>query len=93
MIGTIIGALIGGIFIGALARLALPGKQKIGFLWTMLLGAAGSILGSWICYALGYEGNGGFKWIPFIVGIAVAAGLILAYMAIKGQGTRTDVKK
>ena len=37
-----------GLFVGAIARLLLPGKQKIGFLWTIGLGIAGSIVGGFI---------------------------------------------
>ena len=85
MIGTIISALIGGLFIGALARLIMPGKQNIGIIMTMLLGLAGSLIGSWVVYALGYHNNHGFKWIPFFVGIVVAIILISIYVKATGR--------
>ena len=34
-----------GLFVGLIARLLLPGRQKIGILWTIALGVGGSILG------------------------------------------------
>ena len=34
-----------GLFVGAFARLLRPGRQKIGFWFTVLLGIGGSILG------------------------------------------------
>jgi len=34
-----------GLFVGAFARLLRPGRQKIGFWFTILLGIGGSILG------------------------------------------------
>jgi uncharacterized membrane protein YeaQ/YmgE (transglycosylase-associated protein family) len=34
-----------GLFVGAFARLLKPGRQKIGFWLTILLGVGGSILG------------------------------------------------
>jgi GMP synthase (glutamine-hydrolysing) len=34
-----------GLFVGAIARLLLPGSHKIGIVWTILLGVAGSIVG------------------------------------------------
>lgn len=37
-----------GLFVGAVARLLLPKKQKIGFVWTILLGVAGSVLGGFL---------------------------------------------
>ena len=40
-----IGFIIWGFIIGFLARLLLPGKQRIGLLWTLLLGLAGSVIG------------------------------------------------
>lgn len=41
----IVSFVIWGLFVGAMARLLLPGEQKIGFLWTIGLGLAGSLLG------------------------------------------------
>ncbi len=89
MIGTIIGAIVVGLIVGALARLAMPGKQNIGVIMTILLGAVGSFLGSWITYQLGYSNsNGGFAIIPFLVGIVVAAALIAIYVAVTGRSNR-----
>lgn len=83
MIGTIIGAIVVGLIVGALARLVMPGKQNIGIIMTTLLGALGSLIGSWVTYKLGYtNANGGFEIIPFLVGIIVAIGLIAAYLGV-----------
>ena len=90
MIGTIIGALVVGLIVGALARLVMPGKQNIGVIMTIVLGALGSLIGSWVTYQLGYtNANGGFQFIPFIVGVVVAIILIALYLGITGRrGTR-----
>ncbi|QEN12059.1 GlsB/YeaQ/YmgE family stress response membrane protein [Mycolicibacterium sp. ELW1] len=89
MIGTIIGAIVVGLIVGALARLVMPGKQSIGIIMTILLGAVGSFLGSWITYQVGYaNSNGGFAIIPFLVGIVVAAVLIAIYVAVTGRSSR-----
>ena len=48
MIATIIGALVVGLIVGVLARLVMPGKQNIGVIMTVLLGAIGSFLGTWV---------------------------------------------
>lgn len=86
MIGTIIGAIIGGLIIGALARLVLPGKQNISVLMTIILGILGSLIASWLVYQLGYNNsNGGFEIIPFLVGIVVAAILIVIYGNVVGR--------
>ena len=86
MIGTIIGAVLVGLIVGGLARLIMPGKQNIGVVMTVLLGVVGSFLGTWVSYKLGYSNqNGGFKIIPFLVGIIIATVLIAAYLGIAGR--------
>ncbi|MCV7172414.1 MULTISPECIES: GlsB/YeaQ/YmgE family stress response membrane protein [Mycobacteriaceae] len=90
MFWTIISAIIGGLIIGALARLVMPGKQNIGVIMTIVLGILGSFIGSWACYNLfGYQNSsGGWAVIPFLVGIIVAAILIAVYLGITGRKTR-----
>ena len=90
MIGTIIGAIIAGLIIGALARLVLPGKQDLSILMTIVLGVLGSLIGSWLVYQVGYNNsNGGFKIIPFLVGSVVAALLIVIYSNLTGKRSTT----
>ncbi len=91
MLGTIIGAIVVGLIVGVLARLVMPGKQNIGVIMTVILGAIGAFLGTWVSYKLGYSNqNGGFKIIPFLVGIIFAILLIAGYLGITGRrGTRT----
>jgi uncharacterized membrane protein YeaQ/YmgE (transglycosylase-associated protein family) len=91
MIGTILSALIVGLIVGALARLIMPGKQNIGVIMTIVLGALGSFIGSWLTYQLGYQNsNGGWEVIPFLVGIIVAIVLIAIYVGITGKrGAKT----
>ena len=86
MIGTIIGAVVVGLIIGALARLVMPGKQTIGVIATTVLGALGALIGTWLSYDVGYhDENGGFQVIPFLIGILVAVTLIAAYLGITGR--------
>lgn len=87
MIGTIIGAIIAGAIIGALARLVLPGKQSISTVVTVILGILGSLIATWLVYQVGYNNEGGgFQFIPFLAGIVVAALLIVGYgMATKNK--------
>ena len=90
MIGTIIGAIVIGAIIGALARLVMPGRQSIGVLMTIALGIVGAFLGSWVTHRFGYaNSNGGFEVIPFLVGIVVAALLIALYVALTGRRNTT----
>ncbi len=47
-----IGFIVFGLVVGMLARLLRPGRQRIGLLWTLLLGVAGSIIGGTIANLL-----------------------------------------
>ena len=60
----IISSIIGGLIIGALARLFLKGDQNMGIIMTIILGIVGSALGSWLTTQFGYKNsNGGFEII------------------------------
>jgi uncharacterized membrane protein YeaQ/YmgE (transglycosylase-associated protein family) len=43
--GAMVGAIILGIVAGYVGRLLMPGRDKMGFIMTMILGIAGSIVG------------------------------------------------
>ena len=89
---SIIGAIIVGLIVGVLARFVMPGKQNIGMIMTILLGAVGSFLGSWVCINVFHYGNanGGFAIIPFLVGVIFAVVLIAVYLGITGRrGAKT----
>ncbi|KAA1251640.1 GlsB/YeaQ/YmgE family stress response membrane protein [Mycobacterium simiae] len=90
MFWTILTAIIGGLIIGALARWVMPGKQDIGVFMTILLGIAGSFIGSWICYnVFDYQNQGGgWAVVPFLVGILVAVVLIAIYLGVTGRSRR-----
>jgi uncharacterized membrane protein YeaQ/YmgE (transglycosylase-associated protein family) len=67
----LVGLLIAGLIVGALARLALPGPDPMSWLATMGYGVAGSFIGGIVGRMLGLANLGGF-----LLGIACAAGLI-----------------
>lgn len=71
-VGAIIGLFIAGLVIGALARLIIPGRQRIGLLMTALIGAAGSIIGGLL--ATEVLDVGGIA--QFVLAIVVAAVLV-----------------
>jgi uncharacterized membrane protein YeaQ/YmgE (transglycosylase-associated protein family) len=92
MIGSIILALIVGAGIGLVARLVMPGRQDIGMLPTILIGALGAVIGSWAASQFGYHNaNGGVAWIPLFVGVVAAVVLIAIYESVTGRrgGTLT----
>ena len=85
MISTIIVALIVGCIVGPLARLILPGRQNISVPMTILLGAIGSLIGSFVgANFLGTSGDQ-FSFWGLILGTIFAIVAVLAYGAITGR--------
>jgi uncharacterized membrane protein YeaQ/YmgE (transglycosylase-associated protein family) len=69
--------LIIGLVAGALARLIMPGRDAMGWLATMLLGIAGSIIGGLISWMLWGAETNGFRPGGLILSI-IGALLVLA---------------
>jgi uncharacterized membrane protein YeaQ/YmgE (transglycosylase-associated protein family) len=94
MIGSIALAIIVGAIIGVVARLVMPGKQNIGMIMTVVLGAVGGLIGSAVAAQFGYHNaNGGIAWIPFFVGVVAAVILIAIWEAVTGRRTRTRLPR
>lgn len=81
----VIGAIIGGAIVGALARLFLKGKQPMGILITIVLGIVGAVVGYYIAAALGVAQTNGIDWIRWIISVVVAMILISIYLAIANR--------
>lgn len=68
----IIGTLIVGLIVGAIARFVLPGEQKMGWILTCLLGVAGSFLAGYVGQQMGWYAVGQTAgWIASVVGAVV----------------------
>jgi len=81
---SIIGILLLGLIVGALARLLVPGRGPTGILATMAVGVGGAFLGWWIGKSLvGTHGVGLHPWIWALLGSAL---LVLAYRAVSRRG-------
>jgi uncharacterized membrane protein YeaQ/YmgE (transglycosylase-associated protein family) len=85
-----IGFIIAGLVIGALARLIKPGRQKLGLLATLLLGLAGSVIGGVIANLLGTGDIFELNIFGFIV--AVIAAVLLIGVA-EGMAGRRSVDR
>jgi uncharacterized membrane protein YeaQ/YmgE (transglycosylase-associated protein family) len=81
----ILGLIVIGVVIGVLARLVLPGRQRIGMLMTVLLGIAGALVGGIVASAIGEGDIFELNFIGTIVGIAAAA-LLIAVAEGLGSG-------
>lgn len=85
-----IGFLIAGLVIGALARLLKPGKQNLGIIATLLLGLVGSVIGGTIANLLGTGDIFELNVIGFIV--AVVSAVLLVGIA-EGIAGRREITK
>ena len=55
---SILGWIIFGLIIGALAKLLMPGRDPGGIIVTILLGIVGALLGGFLGRAIGFYGPG-----------------------------------
>lgn len=80
-----IGFIIAGLVIGALARLIKPGKQNLGLFATLLLGLAGSVIGGVIASLLGTGGIFELNFLGFTVAVIAAVLLIGVAESLAGR--------
>lgn len=73
MISFIIGLVVMGLILGALARLLVPGRDAMSLPATILLGIVGSIVGGIIGYTLFDKENGP----GFLLALVTTIGLLL----------------
>ncbi len=76
----IIWSLIVGLFVGAIAKLVMPGKDPGGFIITMLLGIGGAVLAGFLGRALGiyHAGDTGPGIVASILGALIVLGIYRA---------------
>lgn len=71
-----IGFIVAGLVIGALARLIKPGRQSLSVVMTLLLGLAGSVLGGLVANVLGTGDTFELDFLGFVVAVISAVLLI-----------------
>ena len=79
---SIIGAIIVGLILGVLAKLVMPGKQRVPLWLTILVGIVAAIVGNYVATLLGVAETFGFDWTRHglqllfaVIGIGVLAGV------------------
>ena len=83
-----IGFIVAGLIIGALARLIKPGRQNLGVIATLLLGLAGSVIGGVIANLLGTGDIFELNVLGFIVAVIASVLLIGVAEGIAGKSRR-----
>ena len=96
-LGTIIGWIIAGFLVGALARLLVPGRQSMGVAMTIVLGIVGALVGGFIGSALfgpnlTLDSTGTYAvetaWPGWIMAVVGGVAVLLAFIAIGGRRDR-----
>jgi uncharacterized membrane protein YeaQ/YmgE (transglycosylase-associated protein family) len=75
-IQSIIGAIVIGLIIGALARLILPGKQNIPIWLTIVVGIVAAFIGTGIARWIGVADTSGIDWIEILLQVGSAIVLV-----------------
>lgn len=80
-----IGFIVFGLVVGAVARLIKPGKQNLSILATLLLGLVGSVIGGVVANLLGTGGIFELNLLGSIVAIVAAVLLIGVAEGLSGK--------
>ena len=88
MVMDILGLIVVGLIIGALARLIKPGKQNISIVMTMVLGVVGALIGGFLASLLGTGGIFELNILGFILAVVAAVILVGLYAGTAGRGSR-----
>lgn len=81
---TILWTLIIGFVAGLIARAIKPGADSMGWIMTIILGIAGSFVGSFIASLFGLTANGGFGGLV----LSVVGAIILLFVYELATGKR-----
>ena len=87
-----IGFLVAGLIIGALARLIVPGKQNLGILATLALGLVGSLIGGLIAQFFVTGSIWELNVVGFVLAVIAAVLLIGVAEGIAGRSRRGAVR-
>ena len=82
----VIGWIIFGLIVGAVAKLLMPGRDPGGIIVTMALGIAGAVLGGFIGRAAGWYGEQ--DAVGFLMSLAGAVLLLWIYRMMVGRRQR-----
>jgi uncharacterized membrane protein YeaQ/YmgE (transglycosylase-associated protein family) len=87
-----IGFLVAGLIIGALARLIMPGKQNLSILATLGLGLVGSLIGGTIAWLLGTGSIWELNVLGFVLAVVASVLLVGTAEAVTGGPRRRALR-
>ena len=79
----ILGWILFGLVVGALAKLVMPGRDPGGIIITIVLGIVGAVLGGYMGRALGFYGPD--EPAGFLMSFLGAVVLLVIYRAVAGR--------
>ena len=84
MLLTILSWVLFGLIAGALARLLHPGRDPMNWVWTMVLGILGAVVGGWLgTQIFGINANSGL--MSWVLAVAGAVLLLVVYNMVTGR--------
>ncbi len=86
-----IGFIVAGLIIGALARLIKPGRQNLSIWMTLLLGLVGSVIGGVVASLLDTGDIFELNVLGFIVAVIAAVALIGVAEGVSGSRSNSSV--
>ncbi len=79
----VIGWIVFGLIVGAVAKLLMPGRDPGGFIITILLGIAGALIGGFVGRSLGWYGPA--DGAGFLLSLVGAVALLVIYRMVAGR--------
>ncbi|WP_226020060.1 GlsB/YeaQ/YmgE family stress response membrane protein [Serratia symbiotica] len=79
----IISWIIFGLIAGILAKWIMPGREKSGFILTIVLGIIGAVVGGYISTIFGFGKVDGFNFGSFMVAVIGAIVVLYVYRKIR----------
>jgi uncharacterized membrane protein YeaQ/YmgE (transglycosylase-associated protein family) len=91
-------AVVFGLVIGVVARILLPGRQRIGLIVTVLIGMAAAVAGTWVAGHWNLHSShlftvAGHRYDWLVVGVQVVIGVVgvaIAAMLVRAVSTDRD---
>ena len=83
--GNLLWIVIGGAILGILARMVMPGKQRIPFWATIAAGIIGMLVGDALAAAIGVKDTFGIDWVRHALQVLVAIVAVVVVGFVRGR--------